>query len=124
MVNLKHGKWSACLGSWVLITLMLAGCDPFDRKFGLSDLESPDTRVRIMAIKWAGDNKISPAVPQLVDFLQNEDKPVRFYAIEALRRITGTDHGYDYKAAPHIRAAAVKRWREFLDSNEWQNDEH
>jgi hypothetical protein len=124
MVNLKHGKWSACLGSWVLITLMLAGCGPFDRKFGLSDLESPDTGVRIMAIKWAGDNKISPAVPQLVDFLQNEDKPVRFYAIEALRRITGTDHGYDYKSAPHIRAAAVKRWREFLDSNEWQNDEH
>jgi len=124
MVNLKHGKWSACLSSWVLITLMLAGCGPFDRKFGLSDLESPDTRVRIMAIKWAGDNKISPAVPELVDFLQNEDKSVCFYAIEALRRITGTDHGYDYKAAPHIRAAAVKRWREFLDSNEWQNDEH
>lgn len=124
MVNLKHGKWSACPGCWVLIILMLTGCGSFDRKFGLSDLESPDTRVKIMAIKWAGDNKISPAVPQLVDFLQNEDKPVRFYAIEALRRITGTDHGYDYKAAPHIRAAAVKRWREFLDSNEWQNDEH
>ena len=31
------------------------------------------------------------------------------YAIEALRRITGTEHGYDYKAAPYRRALAVKR---------------
>jgi len=125
MVNLKQCKWCACVGCRVLIILILTGCgDPFDRKFGLSDLESPDTRVNIMAIKWAGDNKISPAVPQLVDFLQSEDKSVRFYAIGALRRITGTDHGYDYKADPYRRALAVKRWREFLDSNEFQNDEH
>ncbi len=75
-----------------------------------------------MAIKWAGDNKILPAVPQLVDSLQNEDKSVRFYSIEALRRIVGTDHGYDYKTAPHLRAAAVKRWREFLDANESQRN--
>jgi len=118
---------------------MLAGCgDPFDRKMGLSDLESPNLTVRIRAIKWAGDNKISPAVPQLVYSLQNEDKSVRFYAIEALRRISGTNHGYDYKAAPNLRASAVKRWRESLDPvrepkekvsngvdpNELQNDEY
>ena len=98
---------------------MLTGCgDRFNRKMTLSDLESPNPTRRIMAIKWAGDNKILPAVPQLVDSLQNEDKSVRFYSIEALRRIVGTDHGYDYKTAPHLRAAAVKRWREFLDANE------
>jgi hypothetical protein len=77
-----------------------------------------------MAIKWAGDNKISPAVPQLVDFLQDEDKPIRFYSIEALRRITGTDCGYDYKASAQRRAAAVECWREFLKTNEFQNDEY
>lgn len=123
MVNPKHDKRSACLWFWVGIILMLAGCgDPFNRKMTLSELDNPNPTVRIMAIKWAGDNKISPAVPQLVDSLQNEDKAVRFYSIEALRRIVGTNHGYDYKAAPHLRAAAVKCWREFLDPNESQFD--
>lgn len=103
---------------------MLAGCGVFGRKFTLSDLKSPDPRVRIVAIKWAGDNKMSAAVPQLVDSLQDEDKAVRLYSIGALRRITGTDHGYDYKAAPHLQAAAVKRWRESLDPNELKDDEY
>jgi HEAT repeat protein len=80
----------------------------------LSDLQDPNPTVRIMAIKWAGDHKVSLAVPQLVDFLKDEDRSVRFYAIEALRRITGTDKGYDYKASPELRAEAVGRWREFL----------
>ena len=57
-------------------------------------------------------------MPYLIDSLQNEDKSVRFYSIEALRRITGTDNGYDYKAAPHLRAAAVKQWQESFDPNE------
>lgn len=77
-----------------------------------------------MAAKWAGDNKISAAVPRLVDFLQDEDPSVRFYSIGALRRITGTNHGYDYKAAPYLRAAAVKRWRKSLDPNELYGDEY
>ena len=116
MANLRCAKWFARFGYWVAIILMLAGCGVFGRKFTLSDLKSPDLRVRIVAIKWAGDNKMSAAVPQLVDSLQDEDKSVRFYSIGALRRITGTDHGYDYKADPYRRALAVKRWREFLDS--------
>lgn len=119
MVNLKQCKSLACRGCWALVILMLAGCSgPFDRKMSLADLNHPNPAVKIMAIKWAGDNKVSSAVPHLVDFLQSEDKSVRFYSIEALRRITGTDHGYDYKTAPHRRAEAVKRWREFLGPNE------
>ncbi|MHC4455883.1 MAG: HEAT repeat domain-containing protein [Planctomycetota bacterium] len=119
MVVLKLSYWSTCLLLWGGIILSLSGCgDSFNRKMTLSDLESTNPTIRIMAIKWAGDNKISQAVPQLVDSLQNEDKSVRFYSIEALRRIVGTDHGYDYKTAPHLRATAVKRWREFLDTSE------
>ena len=124
MANLRRDKWFARLWYWVAVILMLAGCGIFERKFTLSDLKNPNPSVRIMAIKWAGDNKISAAVPQLVDSLQDEDKSVRFYSIEALRRITGTDHGFDYKAAPHLQAAAVKRWRESLDPNELQDDEY
>ena len=125
MADFKTGNQSVCSWCCAVTLLMLAGCgDSFDTKMELSDLESPHPTVRIMAIKWAGDNKISSAVPYLIDSLQNEDKSVRFYSIEALRRITGTDHGYDYKSAPHLRAAAVKQWQESFDPNELQKDEY
>ena len=119
MVNLRQCKLFAYRGGRVLVALMLVGCaGPFDRKIGLKDLDHPNVAVRIVAIKMAGDSKASSAVPQLVDFLQNEDVSVRFYSIEALRRITGTDCGYDYKAAPHLRAEAVRRWQDFINANE------
>ena len=79
--------------------------------------------IRIRAIKWAADNEIRPAISPLVDSLQNEDQAVRFYAIEALRRLVGTNYGYDYKAQPNRRAAAIQRWKEFVESKEWDNGE-
>ena len=122
MVNRKYVRlftWLCCL---VLMVSMFFGCDSFGRRYTVSDLENPDLTVKIMAVKWAGDNKVTSAVPQLVDFLLDEDESVRFYSIQALRRITGTDYGYDYKAASYLRAAAVKRWRKSLETNGLQND--
>ena len=81
MINPKDSNLNACVWIWTATILILSGCSgPFDRKMGLSDLESPNTAVRIMAIKWAGDNKASSAIPQLVDFLHDEDTSVRFFA--------------------------------------------
>jgi len=115
MTNIKKDILSKWLWFWVVTVLVIAGCgDPLNRKMQLSDLQNPNPSVRIMAIKWAGDNKLSAAVPQLVNLLQDEDRSVRFYAIEALRRITGTDNGYDYKAGPKIQAEAVECWREYI----------
>ncbi len=115
MLNIKKDilfEWS---WFWVVAILVIAGCgDPLNRKMRISDLQDPDPTVRVMAIKWAGDNKVSSALPQLVNFLQDEDRAVRFYSIEALQRITGTDNGYDYKASPELRAEAVKQWRQYL----------
>ncbi|MHC4214653.1 MAG: HEAT repeat domain-containing protein [Planctomycetota bacterium] len=103
----------------LVIILILAGCSsPLDRKPQLSDLDNPNSMIKIMAIKWAGDNKLSSAVPQLVDLLQDEDRSVRLYSIYSLRRITGTDCGYDYKAAVHVRAVAIKCWRQFLRTDQ------
>ena len=106
---------SKSLWFWVLAILVIAGCgDPLNRQMQLSDLHDPNPTVKVMAIKWAGDNKVSSAVPQLVNLLQDEDRCVRFFAIEALKRITGTDNGYDYKAGPKLRAEAVEHWREYI----------
>ena len=125
MINPKDSNLRTCVWFWTATTLVLSGCNgPFDRKIGLSDLDNPNPAVRIMAIKWAGDNKASSAIPRLVDFLQDEDTSVRFFTIEALWRITGTNNGYDYKARPQLRAEAVERWREFLNSNGLQNHEN
>jgi hypothetical protein len=125
MINPKESNLRACGWCLAATILLLSGCrGPFDHKMGLSDLESPNPAVRIMAIKWAGDNKVLSALPRLVDFLHDEDTSVRFFAIEALQRITGTDNGYDYKASPQLRAEAVERWREFLKSNGSQNHEN
>ena len=121
MVCPENIRWSNRLSGYLLVILALSGCRTVNREYALEDLQSQDPGIRIMAIKWAGDTKVLPAVPYLVESLQNEDQAVRFYAIEALRRVTGTDYGYDYKAAPHRRAEALKRWQEFLDSKEWQN---
>ena len=80
----------------------------------MADLEGPDVAQRIRAIKWAGDNKVTQAVPLLVDRLCEQDESVRFFAIEALRRITGTDRGYDYRADARRRAESVAEWRSWI----------
>jgi hypothetical protein len=124
MINHKNANSTACLLFLTGIPIILAGCSrDLDRNMDLADLQSPNPTVQVMAIKWAGDNKLSQAVPQLVDLLQHEDRSVRFYAIQSLRRITGTDNGFDYKANPKNRAAAVQRWREFVKSNKEPNYE-
>jgi len=97
--------------------LMLAGCvaggctAPAPRLV----VTDPDPSVKIPAIKKAVDDKDQPAARQMVEDLENDDAAVRFYAIEGLFRLTGERFGYDYYASPADRAAAVKRWREWLD---------
>ena len=54
------------------------------------------------------------AVQKLVDLLEDPDRAVRLYAIQALRRLCGVDFGYRYYAGPAIREVAVQRWREAL----------
>ena len=105
---------------WSII-IILAGCGGPPKTVGLLDLENPDPAIRIRAIKWAGENKLTEAVPLLVDRLQEQDVSVRFYAIMSLKRITGTDQGYDYKADAASRSEAVARWRQTLrQRDEWQ----
>ena len=99
-----------------MILLLPSGCGKPVGALSLSDLSSPDTSVKVRAIKWAGDNKLDSAIPQLVDLLEDEDRVVRFYAIGSLRRITGSDGGYDFKKNAHSRLESVEFWRENLQT--------
>jgi hypothetical protein len=79
---------------------------------GLAD---EDASFKIPAIKTAVSRKDRSAEPQLVSDLSSTDPAVRFYAIEALRRLTGEDLGYRYYDNETDRAPAVARWQEWMD---------
>ncbi|MCP4592535.1 MAG: HEAT repeat domain-containing protein [bacterium] len=74
-------------------------------------LESPDPADRARAIVELANHHDEGAVPALIDRLDDEDEAVRFFAILALERLTGSRHGYDYAADAGHRRAAVERWR-------------
>jgi len=112
------------VGCWLCwpIIILVAGCAVTDRPVGLAELESYDIALRIRAIKWAGENKITAAVPLLVDRLAEQDRSVRFFAINALQRITGTNHGFDYKAGTDSRNRAIQRWRRVISKSSRPSD--
>lgn len=124
MGNIKRDNLLAWFLCCVLLASVFCGCGGSLRKpAGLSDLEDPSPTVRIRAIKWACENEKKEAAPRLVELLLDEDAAVRFYAIKGLVCIAGTDNGYDYKASADQRVKSVERWREFLGSKEWSNNE-
>ncbi len=99
------GGKRACVGVVLLVSGCVGGFRPA--------LHSPDPAARIRAIRQAAENGDRAVLPLLVDRLEDEDEAVRFYAIAALTRMTGTDMGYKYYKPFPERLAAVKRWRHY-----------
>lgn len=89
----------------------MTGCarPPFEYPAALN-AERPNDRVA--AIRHATEIRDRSAIPLLVDRLEDEDEAVRFYAILALERLTGTRMGYEYHAPEAQRLRAVQRWRQ------------
>ena len=74
--------------------------------------DPPGERLVHAGFSEVGCNNHPPVVP--LDRLEDEDEAVRFYAIAALVRMTGTDLGYKYYRPQRERLAAVKRWRDHV----------
>ena len=74
----------------------------------------PDPESKIPAIEQAVRNKDRKVIPQLVTDLDDEDAAVRLYAIGALRRFTGEDHGYRCYDDAQARKRAVEEWKQWL----------
>ncbi len=89
------------------------GCARVDRS-SHSAMQSPIMGDRVSAVRAAAERGDRASVPHLVDRLDDEDAVVRFAAVVALERITGTRLGYRYGAPADERAAAVERWRRYL----------
>ncbi|MGH7179237.1 MAG: hypothetical protein ACREJC_17805 [Tepidisphaeraceae bacterium] len=78
----------------------------------------PDPSVKIPAIKKSVETHDTKAAAQLVKDLDSDDPAVRFYAIDALRRLTGQTFGYVYYEDEEERADAVKKWQQWLSTRE------
>src|SRR4051794_19483359 len=91
---------------------LLAGCQGDGPKVGL---KSDEPAGRMIAMKQAGQRHDTKAVPQLIDALSSEDPAERFYAGEALERITGQTLGYHYYDSDPVREQAVQNWKQWLN---------
>jgi hypothetical protein len=72
----------------------------------------PDERAR--AAIHAAETGDRDVIGILVDRLEDPDEGVRFYAILALEKLTGTRLGYDYRAGASQRWRVVQEWRRHL----------
>ncbi len=101
------------LGVWIpVILLAMGGCRP-PRPAYPAALNAEQPADRINAIRHAADIHDRSVIGILVDRLADEDEAVRFYAILALERLTGTRLGYRYQAPQREREKAIERWREY-----------
>ena len=98
----------------VITLALIAGCDAPPIKPSLTD---PDPSVKIPAIKLAVQNNDRSAIPVLIKSLESDDPAIRFYANDALRKLTRQDFGFLYYADDEVRRPAVKRWQAWLASD-------
>lgn len=100
--------WLACL--------MLGGCPGPDARGPAlrKGFESEDPVDRVAAIRQAAAANDKAALPDLVACLSDSETDVRFFAISALRTMTGQDLGYHHYDDEQARREAVNRWREYL----------
>lgn len=97
------------LGSFASV-LLLVGCRSAPKSIDEA-LRSDDAVDRVRAVRGIAEAEDRSRLPDLVERLQDDDEVVRFYAIVALERMTGTRRGYSYAASPGQRAPAVAEWR-------------
>ena len=116
----------------VVLTVALAVCSAVtacggNRGTAIQQLESrnPTDRVQgIIALTQAGNGDAGgggplpsgSVVPLFVDRLEDEDEAVRFYAILALEKLTGTRLGYRYGDPVDLRRRAIERWRRYTSA--------
>lgn len=94
--------------------LACAGCGGGGYGEGVSLLgRSPPQR--IPAIKSAvEEHDLANSAAPLVKSLESDDPAERFYAIEALKRLTNEDLGYIYYDDESARRPALGRWKDWL----------
>jgi hypothetical protein len=98
------------LASAAVCCCLCAGCQ--DR--GPVSIHSDDPDLKINAIQRDAATNNKQDIATMVEDLNSDDPAMRFYSIEALRRLTREDFGYRYYENDDQRAPAIARWKEWL----------
>jgi len=93
--------------------LIAGGCTPREDR----SIVAVDPLNSIPAIQQAARDKDRRAVPDLVKQLDNDDPAIRFYAISALKDITGETFDYHYFDDKPRRKPAVEKWQQWAAQN-------
>jgi len=97
-----------CGWLWLVAAYMAgSGCIPHESQ----SIGAIDPSSSIPAIQDAARKKDRAAIPALVKQLESDDPAVRFYAINALRDITGQTFDYHYFDDADERKPALLRWQ-------------
>jgi hypothetical protein len=99
----------------LLAISMVYGCIPRRPR---PDVAHPDLSVKIPSYVIAVERGNHSVVPRLIHDLDDSDPAVRFYAIEALYRLTGERFEYNYFSREAERREAVQRWRRWLQQQQ------
>jgi hypothetical protein len=98
-------------GAVLLIVAVATGCQA---PRGPVSINSSDPDLKIQAIKDDVCRKNDADIPKMVSDLKSDDAAIRFYAIQALRRLTHDDFGYRFYEDEDQRAPALARWQKWL----------
>jgi len=98
---------------WESVTGLGATKDPAVVPHLVPMLKDLDVFVRMATARVLGEMQAKPAVPALIDTLEDAETAVREAAFIALRTITGKDLKFDAQAIDAERAKKVKAWREW-----------
>lgn len=100
---------------WMLLSacLLTTGCFPQETR----SIGATDPAASIPAIQEAARKRDQSAVPALVKQLASDDPAVRFYAIEALKKITGQTMDYHYYDDVEERKLAIGRWEKWIEES-------
>ncbi len=118
MSRQRNRPEAAAATALACVAAAIGGCDGLGSADPLvGRLQSGDPSVRIAACVQAAESSDGRTLPLLVDRLEDNSADVRMFAIRALEKKTGQTFGYVAYADAADRAAAVRRWRQWLRSN-------
>ena len=110
MTRIQH------LGTLLLLLLAMGACRSTGTQRDL--LASNNPLDQVTATVWLAETGDAEAVHKLVSLLEDRDRTVRMYAIQALWRLCGRTYGYKFYEPEPSRARAVRQWREALRAGE------
>lgn len=111
-------RWPGAILCRSLLAALLASAISCGGPTPMANVYSEDTGEAITGMKAAVRNQDRSVIPELIKDLESDDPAVRFYAIEALQKLTAQDLGYEYFQDENARRPAVERWKKWLEIGE------